>query len=94
MHKNFARNFCGGLKPRPLGRNFWHPKNPPVKAGVRTNPACSETKFLAHQKRFAFLSALGRGRTPAADFYDFVLQKFAGFQKIFSGDGVFFPETK
>ena len=49
---------------------FLHPKNPPVKAGVRTNPACSETKFLAHQKHFAFLSALGRGRTPAADFYD------------------------
>jgi len=26
MHKNFARNFCWGLKPRPLGRNFWHKK--------------------------------------------------------------------
>jgi len=32
MHKNVA-----GLKPRHSWRHFWHPKNPPIKAGVRPN---------------------------------------------------------
>ena len=31
--------FVWGLKPRHLGRHFWHPENPPVEGSVRPNSA-------------------------------------------------------
>jgi hypothetical protein len=32
-----SQDFVLGLKPRPSGRNFWHPKNPPTKESAQSN---------------------------------------------------------